>query len=143
MNNKRKIVERDIDSLASAVKDINLKYSKISNEECNGYTSEIEERSPTLQASSELPVQTVENFNETMTLEKRVEMLEERLRKAEDEILLGKVMYREMLKKVNDNALINRVLSNLFEVDVDSYLNPSKRKKKDEEKTPKYNSYIG
>ena len=56
----------------------------------------------------------------------------ERIQKVESELLLAKVVYKEMYKKVNDNSIINKVLADLFEVDIDSYLELPNKKKESE-----------
>jgi hypothetical protein len=65
-----------------------------------------------------------------LDLENTVIKMSEQIKKMEYEIFMGKMVYRELFKKTGDNALINRVLADLFEVDINSILQPNKRQNK-------------
>lgn len=117
MNNRKRKQDINVDTLADYLKETN-----------------IENKSPKLspQPMPELPQQ---HDDKIKSLENTVQFLIEKIQKVENELLLAKVIYKEMYKKVNDNALINKVLADLFEVDIDSYIELPNKKKKSESKT--------
>ena len=94
-------------------------------------TANLENKSPKLEPQP-MPNIQPPTEDKIKSLENTVQFLMERLQKVESELLLAKVVYKEMYKKVNDNSMINKVLADLFEVDIDSYLELPNKKKKSE-----------
>ena len=118
-NNRKRKQGITVDTLADYLKNANL-----------------ENKSPKLEPQA-LETQSIPNIqppteDKIKSLENTVQFLMERIQKVESELLLAKVVYKEMYKKVNDNSMINKVLADLFEVDIDSYLELPNKKKKSE-----------
>ena len=116
MENRKRKQGINVDTLADYLKDANL-----------------ENKSPKLQPQSIPEFHLLSSPDDKIkSLENTVQFLIQKIQKVESELLLAKVIYKEMYKKVNDNSLINKVLADLFEVDIDSYLEVPNKKKKNE-----------
>jgi hypothetical protein len=114
MDNRKRKQGINVDTLAEYLKEANL-----------------ENKSPKLEPQS-IPEININPDDKIKSLENTIQFLIQRIQKVESELLLAKVIYKEMYRKVNDNALINKVLADLFEVDIDSYIELPNKKKKSE-----------
>jgi predicted hydrolase (HD superfamily) len=68
-----------------------------------------------------------------LSTEDRLKEMEKRIEKLESDSLLGRLVIKELARKIGDVSMVNKIIGNLFDIDLNEHLNEAKKIKREKE----------